>query len=111
MYKHVIVLLFLLLFFVGCHNEKSNKVATRSTLPCLYITLEQSQLDSILLDRDHKAPADAVFIDANGDTLYDGPLKHIKTRGNATFTRQDKKPFSIKFTKTHDLFHLDTGLL
>ena len=107
MYKHVIVLLFLLLFFVGCHNEKSNKVATRSTLPCLYITLEQSQLDSILLDRNHKAPADAVLIDSNGDTLYDGPLKHIKTRGNATFTRQDKKPFSIKFTKTHKLFHLD----
>ena len=107
MYKHVNVLLFLLLFFVGCHNEKSNKVATRSTLPCLYITLEQSQLDSILLDRNHKAPADAVLIDANGDTLYDGPLKHFKTRGNATFTRQDKKPFSIKFTKTHNLFHLD----
>ena len=82
MYKHVNVLLFLLLFFVGCHNEKSNKVATRSTLPCLYITLEQSQLDSILLDRNHKAPADAVLIDANGDTLYDGPLKHFKTRGN-----------------------------
>ena len=107
MYKHVNVLLFVLLFFVGCHNEESYKETTRSTLPCLYITLEPSQLDSILQDREHKAPADAVLIDADGDTLYDGPLKHFKTRGNATFTRQEKKPFSIKFTKTHKLFHLD----
>lgn len=107
MYKHVNVLLFLLLFFVGCHNEESYKETTRSTLPCLYITLEPSQLDSILQDRNHKAPADAVLIDANGDTLYNGPLKHFKTRGNATFTLQDKKPFSIKFPKTHKLFHLD----
>ena len=107
MYKHVNVLLFLLLFFVGCHNEESYKETTRSTLPCLYITLEPSQLDSILQDRDHKAPANAVLIDVNGDTLYNGQLKHFKTRGNATFTLQDKKPFSIKFSKTHKLFHLD----
>ena len=107
MYKHVNVLLFVLLFFVGCHKKESYEETTRSTLPCLYITLEPSQLDSILQDRNHKAPADAVLIDANGDTLYDGPLKHIKTRGNATFTRQEKKPFSIKFPKSHKLFHLD----
>ena len=107
MYKHVNVLLFVLLFFVGCHKKESHEETTRSTLPCLYITLEQSQLDSILQDREHKAPADAVLIDANGDTLFNGPLKHIKTRGNVTFTRQEKKPFSIKFSKTQEFFHLD----
>lgn len=75
-------------------------------MPSLYITILPSQLDSILNNRDYKASADAIIVDENGDTLYDGPLKHIKTRGNSTWLN-DKKPFSIKFHKSHNLRHLD----
>ena len=54
------------------------------------------ELDSIKTNREYKANADALLIDVNGDTLYEGALKHIKTRGNSTFKRP-KKPYAIKF--------------
>ena len=106
MSKHIIAFLFIITFFVGCRQNDSCEGTTKSPLPSLYITIHPAQLDSILNDRDYKAPADAIFVEANGDTLYDGPLKHIKTRGNSSWKRI-KKPFSIKLYNSHKLPRLE----
>ena len=104
--KYISVSIFVLIFFVGCRQKESSQETIKSHLSSLYISIPSGQLDSILNDRDHKAPADAVLIDENGDTLYDGPLKHIKTRGNSTWNR-DKKSFTIKLLKSRELLRLD----
>ncbi len=104
--KYNTTLLLILVCFVGCRQKESSQATIKSHLSSLHITIPSGQLDSILNDRDHKAPADAVLIDANGDTLYDGPLKHIKTRGNSSWDR-DKKPFTIKLLKSRELLSLD----
>ena len=106
MLKYIITPLLILIFFVGCRQKESSQETMKSHLSSLYITMPSGQLDSILNDRDHKAPADAVLIDANGDTLFDGPLKHIKTRGNSTWN-SDKKPFAIKLLRSRELLCLD----
>ena len=108
MLKYINTFLFIIIiaFFVGCLHKESREESIKSPLPSLYITILPSQFDSILNNRDYKAPADAIIVDANSDTLYDGPLKHIKTRGNSTW-RNDKKPFSIKLYRSRKLLHLD----
>ena len=106
MSKFIIVPFLILTFFVGCRQKESHDEPNNSPLPSLYITIHPTQLDSILNDRDHKAPADAIFLDATGDTLFDGPLKHIKTRGNSSWCLS-KKPFSIKLLKSREFLNLD----
>lgn len=89
--------------FMGCHKEEQHSYPT---LPSLHLTMTSIQLDSILADRDNKVSAFAVLVGADGDTLYEGELTHIKTRGNTSFFRK-KKPFSIKFPQKHTLFGLE----
>lgn len=86
-----IILLFVFTYY-GC-NKAEQQVFPE--LPSLHITMTPLQLDSILADQDNKVPAFALLIDASGDTLYEGELDHIKTRGNTTF-KEPKKPYAIK---------------
>ena len=95
----------LLLVLVGCNHHNAAPEEETYTLPSLYITIVQDQLDSILGDRDHKAPAHALLISSEGDTLYNEDLGHIKTRGNASWY-YPKKPFTIKLKKAEDILGL-----
>lgn len=105
MFKQFVALLFLSVLLAGCNQRETSGENPHSSLPSLYISIPQNQYDSILLDSDYKASSEAVVIAEDGDTLYFGSLKHIKTRGNSTFT-QGKKPYSIKFPKAQKLFNL-----
>ena len=89
--------------FAGCHTkEQPNSPA----LPSLHLTMTSIQLDSILADRDNKVSPFAVLIDTNGDTLFEGDLTYIKTRGN-TSLKEQKKSYTIKFPQKHTLFGLE----
>jgi len=98
----------LLAFLFGCTTQYTNMVGETdvSKLPALYITLPADQLESILQDKEQKAVAHALLVTNDGDTLYDGELTHVKTRGNSTF-QSIKKPFAIKFPKKQRLFGLN----
>ena len=98
-----IAIVILAFTFMGCHKKEQHG---SPTLPSLHLTMTSMQLDSILADRDNKVSAFAVLIDANGDTLYEGDLTHIKTRGNTSF-KEHKKPFTIKFPQKQKLFGLE----
>ena len=89
---------------MGCYHDTEPQEFPM--LPSLHITMTSMQLDSILADRDNKVSAYALLTDAEGDTLFQGDLIHIKTRGNTTF-EEKKKPFSIKFPKKQSFFGLD----
>ena len=93
---------------MGCHHEVKLEQEEHSALPSLHITMTSLQLDSILADRDNKVSAYTLLTDAQGDTLFEGNLAHIKTRGNSTFEK-GKKPFTIKFQKKQRFFGLDRG--
>ena len=66
------------------------------------------QYDSIIIDQDNKVPVEALLTDSQGDTLFQGMLSHIKTRGNTTF-KEPKKPFTIKFPEKQKFLGLDRG--
>lgn len=90
----------------GCHREAEQE--EHSALPSLHVTMTSLQLDSILAQRENKVSAYALLTDADGDTLFQGNLTHIKTRGNTSFD-ENKKPFTIKFPKKQVFFGLDRG--
>ena len=89
---------------MGCHHDTEPQEFP--ALPSLHITMTSLQLDSILADRDNKVSAYALLTDASGDTLFQGDLSHIKTRGNSTF-EEKKKPFAIKFPKKQSFLGLN----
>lgn len=94
---------------ISCTKQESivpNHVL--STLPSLHIIIPSEQLDTILNDKDAKVPAQALIISHDNDTLYEGNLVYIKTRGNSTWSHS-KKPFSIKFPNKHHFFGLNCG--
>lgn len=96
------VLVFVAFANAGCHKAEQKEHAS---LPSMQITMTPAQWDSVLADRDNKVSARAILLDAQGDTLYQGKLAYIKTRGNFTFTAT-KKSFSIKFPHKQNLFGL-----
>ena len=101
--------LFLLLLsvFTSCRHQESKVENNHSSgLPSLYITLKPEELNFVLNDPDYKVPAKALFLSADNDTLFEGELDHIKTRGNSTF-EYVKKPFTIKFPMKIRILGLD----
>lgn len=118
MRKEKYILFFVLLVFVGCSSNHSEEIldtpnqsedSLETRLPSLYITLPEEDLDSILRNRNYKTSAYAVLVSSGGDTLFCDYLTHIKSRGNTTFTRADKKPFSIKLRNHKQLLSLKDG--
>ncbi len=91
---------------MDCHREVEQE--EYPALPSLHITMTSLQLDSILAQRDNKVSAYALLTDVDGDTLFQGNLTHIKTRGNTSFD-ENKKSFTIKFPKKQVFFGLDRG--
>lgn len=91
---------------ISCTRQEKPYSDDVAPLPSLYITLPSQQFDSILQDRELKMPAEALFLSADKDTLYEGGLSYIKTRGNTTF-EGTKKPFSIKFPRKQKFLGLD----
>ncbi len=103
----LIVVLVVVAFTCTCCHRKAKQPYT-PTLPSLWITMAQNQYNSIYGDTENKEAAEALLTDAHGDTLYQGALAHIKTRGNTTF-KEAKKPFTIKFPKKQCFLGLEPG--
>ena len=108
MKRQLFGLFLVLAICIGCNNNKSSELEQTSPFSSLYINILQSDLDSILANRKYSASADALLIDMNGDTLYEGSLKHIKTRGNGTWS-PNKKAFNIKFPNNQNFLNLNKG--
>ena len=114
--KHFLI--FVLMIFVGCssnHPEEilntsnQSKESLETRLPSLYITLPEERLDSILRNKNYKTSAYAVLVSSDGDTLFSDYLTHIKSRGNSTFLRAEKKSFSMKLRNRRQLLELKDG--
>ena len=106
--RFIFVLVIIIAAITGCTRNEASKQSHSSVLPSLFISLPTKQLDSILNDRNVEVPAEALLITADNDTLYEGSLSHIKTRGNTSFLRaEEKKPFTIKLPKKQSWLGLD----
>ena len=99
------LILTMVFFAFACTGCRKAEQDVFPILPSLHVSMSSKQLDSILENQDNKVFASALIFDTSGDTLYQGDLTHIKTRGNTTF-KEPKKSFAIKFPKKQCLFGL-----
>jgi len=85
-------------------GEKSYPVRLMrsSSVPSLFINTESGSLDYIHRRKGNAETGAMLMTGAEGDTVYDGALLHIKGRGNATFAL-NKKAYQIKLEKGTDL--------
>ena len=90
------MLLFALIVGSSCARREKMDIETPSSLPAMYITLPPEDFAAILLDKDLKFEANVLFVSAENDTLYEGELDHIKTRGNQTFEPEKKSWHEIQ---------------
>ena len=106
MKKCFYLLLLVLMMGGSCAKREKMDIETPSSLPAMYITLPPEDFSAILLDKELKFEANVLFVSSENDTLYEGELDHIKTRGNQTF-EPEKKSFTLKFpmkTRLLDLY-------
>ena len=68
-------------------------ILTGSEIPSVFLTLE-NDLSYISSDQELSDSGQAVILDADGSTSYNGTLKKIRGRGNTSW-EQDKKPYNI----------------
>ncbi len=92
--------------FSAAASPKGKKHTTAvyrgSSLPALFLTVEQDQLDQINKSKTCKAPAYLTAYGANGEIEFDGELRYLKTRGNSTFQYR-KKPYQLHLGKKASL--------
>ena len=66
-----------------------------SELPTMFITTESGSLNRIHRNKSFKESGSMVLYNTQGEIEYEGGLKHMKMRGNAS-TRYKKKNYAIK---------------
>lgn len=94
--KHLFVLLFpILSIAIACTRHDTAKNEAANDLPSLLLTLPPGQYESILKDKKLKVGACALLHSADNDTMYDGDLAYVKTRGNQTW-EVEKKAYTIE---------------
>ena len=79
------------------------------SLPIMSICLSEDDCNKIHASRDYKAFANCVILSScNRDTLYEGEIT-IKTRGNSSWEKGFKKPYSISFPEKIKILNLYKG--
>ena len=93
------------LMFVNGKKKKKIKLTLMAgdDLPAMYITTESGSLRKIHQDKKNKERGYMILSDTDGSQIYNGELKHIKMRGNAS-TRYNKKNYAIKLTQGANMF-------
>jgi len=83
----------------GADGTVYTVVAMQSTLPSVYIDLQDTTLADIHADKDTKHKGNSIYI-STLDGAYDLAVEdsvEIKGRGNSTWVMYEKKPYQIKF--------------
>lgn len=106
-------------------NGKTTTIQIKKSanIPSVFISTKSGSLEDIHKDKNNKEKGDMLIVLADGTQDYQGALKHIKGRGNATW-QYNKRPYNIKLDKSADLLgmgkakgwcllanYLDTSLL
>ncbi|MBP3624262.1 MAG: CotH kinase family protein [Peptococcaceae bacterium] len=83
----------------GADGTVYTVAAMQSTLPSVYIDLQDTTLADIHADKDTKHKGNSIYI-STLDGAYDLAVEdsvEIKGRGNSTWAGYEKKPYQIKF--------------
>ena len=81
------------------------KILQSANIPSVFIATESGNLNKVHASKENKEPGTIQIVKADKTVDYDGTLKQIKGRGNATWGYA-KKPYNIKLNKAAPLLGL-----
>ncbi len=90
-------------------SETELNIMKSKNLNSMYIKSKSEKENRLYVDKSKKnrPKADMVYLDKDGNLIYNDELKQIKSRGNSTW-RYPKKPYQIKLKEKFDL--LETNI-
>lgn len=67
----------------------------RGAVDAMFVETATGSMKAVNKDKNYKETGSVLYIEKNGDIVYNGEMKHIKMRGNASVT-MDKKNYTVK---------------
>lgn len=80
-----------------------------SNLPAMFIDTKSGNMDYLLEDKENEEPGSISIIEAGGNIVYSGTLEKVSGRGNSTWEKYSKKPYSIKLYESESLLGMNQG--
>ena len=76
----------------------------QSNLGCIFLTTTHGNTDALDSVRFIDESADALMINADGGTEYEGPIPKFSAHGNSSWDYSKKKPYNIKLPQKENLY-------
>ena len=92
----------------GNGKEVSVGVKQSAEVAAVFIDTESGTMDKVHASKSNKEKGDILLVRGDGSLDYQGALKHIKGRGNATWDMA-KKPYNIKLDESADLLGMGSA--
>ena len=89
-------------------TERKLRFMFSQHLPAVFLQTESGGTDYIHAVNGNKEPGSVLVLNTAGETLCEGPLEHVRGRGNSSFS-QPKKPYQIKFAQKTSLFGMNAA--
>lgn len=83
-------------FLVG-KKTICNVHVLRGNVDAMFVETSTGSMKAIHKDKDYKEAGNVLYLGKDGSIVYDGTMKHIKMRGNASVS-MDKKNYTVKLT-------------
>lgn len=78
-------------------------------VPAVFIDTESGDMNYLMKSKENEEKGSICIVDANGNVQYYGALERISGRGNSSWEKYNKKPYSIKLCEAENLFGMDKG--
>lgn len=98
----------------SCRNIENGEkfsfcIMKSENLPALFMETDSGSIDAVYSDKEIEEKGKMRLFSKEGEKLFAGGLKSIKTRGNYSFDHYEKKPFSITTKENISLLGLGEG--
>lgn len=78
-------------------------------IPAVFIDTESGNMEYLLENKENEERGAISIIDAGGNVQYFGTLERISGRGNSSWEKYTKKPYSIKLRESENLLGMGKG--
>lgn len=78
-------------------------------IPAMFIETESGSMDYLLENKENEETGMISIIEAGGNIEYSGSLERISGRGNTSWEKYSKKPYSFKLSEAKPLLGMDKG--
>lgn len=90
-------------------SEFDVKFLKSENIPAVFITTESGSMEYLVADKENEEPGEIRIINAGGEHEYSGALEKITGRGNTSWEKYNKKPYTISLKESAPLLQMGNG--